>query len=521
MPDEEFDARFRQGLEQYPEQPEDPVAWHRMGLLLDADLRQRAYRRRILRLLGAELVLIILVIGGILQLVVSKISINATSPQLAKAIRPTAPQAHQAPLVFLPSKTGTAPIPEKMSAAGSPLAARKEFLSKDKLTTPELASREHQGTSWHLPSTATATQQQHRAARLSLAASARRQHQAARLPLAASAHQWHAHVSCAAGIQFGTLAGSNTRTHLAHAARLRRPDETASQHLAVIFHRDKPDLYRVRRPLPPERLATVAGRPAAASSAIGSIDLLPARPLTGAMAFYLPDSLARLGLLAATLPADSLAPPRVAWEAYRLRLGLVAAPELSAVRADHLEAPGGDVGIQLDYQLARRWHLSTAYLLTVKRYAARPEDYHLPSGYSIPNGWVVSNVDAVCRIVDIPLNLRYDLHQRPNYQVFASVGLSSLLMRSEQYTYDYEPAMGQPVPSYNWELLNGSQHVLKVLNLSAGYERRLSGRWTLQAEPFVKLPLGGIGFGTVRLSSAGVFFSLRYGLLPEHSAAPR
>ena len=198
----------------------------------------------------------------------------------------------------------------------------------------------------------------------------------------------------------------------------------------------------------------------------------------------------------------------------------MASPELNSVRASRLTAPGGDVGLQLDYQLAPRWHLNASYLLTLKRYVARGTDYNLPAGYVLPHNWVISDVDAVCRIVDIPVNLRYDVLRKQRYQLFASAGLSSLLMRREQYTYGYEPVAGQPVAPYSWELDNGSNHILKILNLSAGYERAVGPRWTVQAEPYLKLPLGGVGFGAVRLMSVGVFFSFKYGLLPAHPATP-
>lgn len=244
------------------------------------------------------------------------------------------------------------------------------------------------------------------------------------------------------------------------------------------------------------------------------------RLITNPLLPQLPDSLAPVALVAFAHPADSLPWPRPTMLAYRFRLGLVAAPELSTVRADRLTAPGTNVGVQLDYQLARRWRLSTSFLLTNKRYVARGTDYHLPAAYTLPHGWVISDVDAVCRIIDIPLNLRYDLWQRPHYQVFASLGLSSLLMKREQYTYNYDLVYGKPVPAYSWELSNGSQHVLKILNLSAGYERAVGPHWTVQAEPFVKLPLAGVGYGAVRLSSAGIFFSLKYGLLPQRTATP-
>ncbi len=222
-----------------------------------------------------------------------------------------------------------------------------------------------------------------------------------------------------------------------------------------------------------------------------------------------------VALAAHPAPADSL-PPRPQAQPYRLQLGLAAAPELSAVHPNRLAAPGPSVGMQLDYRLTRRWHLSTALLYTVKRYGAAGTDYTVP--YALPHGWVIRDVDAVCRIIDIPLNVRYDLWQRPSYQLFASAGLSSLFMKREQYTYNYDPVYGRPIPSYAFEVDNGSRHLLKVLNLSAGYERRLGARWSAQAEAFAKLPLAGVGYGAVRLRSAGVFFSLRYGLLPVRPA---
>lgn len=274
-----------------------------------------------------------------------------------------------------------------------------------------------------------------------------------------------------------------------------------------------------RRPAPAGSLAAAAARTNQPSDDAGygtAINLLAPRWPATELATALPDSLRPVALVARPAPAADSQPPRPLAPPYRLQLGLVAAPELSTVRAARLSPPGPSVGVQLDYRLARRWHLSTAFLYTVKRYGAAGTDYTVP--YTLPHGWVIDDVRAVCRIIDIPLNLRYDFWQRPRYQLFASAGLSSLLMKREQYTYDYAPVYGRPVPSYAFEVDNGSRHLLKVLNLSVGYERLLGPRWSVQAEPFVKLPLAGVGYGAVRLRSAGVFFSLRYGLLAGRPA---
>jgi hypothetical protein len=46
------------------------------------------------------------------------------------------------------------------------------------------------------------------------------------------------------------------------------------------------------------------------------------------------------------------------------------------------------------------------------------------------------------------------------------------------------------------------------LKLSAGYEKKLSSKIFLTAEPYLNLPLTGIGYGKVKLYSAGILFSL-------------
>jgi len=45
------------------------------------------------------------------------------------------------------------------------------------------------------------------------------------------------------------------------------------------------------------------------------------------------------------------------------------------------------------------------------------------------------------------------------------------------------------------------------LNLSGGYTRILNKNISLQAEPYLKIAMDGIGYGKVNLNSGGVLFS--------------
>jgi len=250
---------------------------------------------------------------------------------------------------------------------------------------------------------------------------------------------------------------------------------------------------------PESTTATAAASPAAP----GSIANMQPRPvgLQTNPATALPTPLATLPLATTPLPEPFPQP--------RLYLGLLAAPDVSTVKMADYQAPTPNLGLLLEYRLTSRLRVNTGLLRSTKQYRARKQDYDW-SYYPIALNGNFKWVDGRCTILDVPVNLRYDVLARPRYQVFGSAGVSSLFMQHETYAYDYE-YYGR---LYRWErsFTNENQHWFSVLNLSAGYERNLGRHWRLQAEPYVKLPLGGVGAGKVRLMSGGVFFGVKYGL---------
>ncbi|TGD81226.1 outer membrane beta-barrel protein [Hymenobacter wooponensis] len=219
-----------------------------------------------------------------------------------------------------------------------------------------------------------------------------------------------------------------------------------------------------------------------------------------------------------TASADSLLPKRRPTKPeYRFLVGIVGGPELSAVLPSPSPRAGGTVGLVAEYRLTSRLRVRTGLLRSVKRYGARGTDYRPPAGYwtwRIP----VDEVDANCRILEIPLDIRYEILPRAGYSFYASAGLTSLIMRNERYTYHYE--LNGDYVARTWSYPNGGKQALQMLRLAAGYERHVAPRWVVQAEPFLNVPLNGVGFGQMRLSSTGLLFGLRYGLGHTRTVAP-
>lgn len=190
---------------------------------------------------------------------------------------------------------------------------------------------------------------------------------------------------------------------------------------------------------------------------------------------------------------------------YRLGLSFTVSPDLSAIGWKHISQVGTKSGFGFEYFIFRNLSLSTGIIFSHKIYSAT-EGYELSSGYDYyPKP---TSIEAECNVLDIPLNLRYYVVNSGKSRIYLSSGLSSYLMLKEDYEYKYEQYNADRYRSHS--VRNENQHYFKVSNFSLGYERVLGKRWALQAEPFVKIPLAGVGEGKVKLSTAGMFVTLNY-----------
>ena len=154
----------------------------------------------------------------------------------------------------------------------------------------------------------------------------------------------------------------------------------------------------------------------------------------------------------------------------------------------------------------KRFSLLTGAFYSKKNYLV--DNSFSPYGKPWGGKYEPDYIDASCGVIDIPLNLRYYFWPDQKHQFFVSAGASSYIMKSEDYkmVYDYG---GYP-KSYTYSVRGENSHFMAVYNLSLGYEYSVSQRWSLQAEPFLKIPAKGVGTGSAKLGSLGAFVHLKY-----------
>jgi hypothetical protein len=191
-----------------------------------------------------------------------------------------------------------------------------------------------------------------------------------------------------------------------------------------------------------------------------------------------------------------------------LQVGLLYSPDFSQVKYNYNNRIGRNIGLTLGYQLSVAFSINTGLIYTTKNYASSGHDFHLPANCGIDQV-SLDFVNGDCYMYEIPLNLRYDFSKEGNTSFFISSGLSSYIMKKENYKFYLHDNIGYAREQRNsYETNQG--YWLSVLNLSAGLETKISNSFSIQAEPFLKLPLTGIGFGKVDLSSYGMSLSIKY-----------
>lgn len=196
----------------------------------------------------------------------------------------------------------------------------------------------------------------------------------------------------------------------------------------------------------------------------------------------------------------------------RWGLALSFAPDVSLTNTQNLSSPGTKFGILGEYFITRRLSVNTGLVYARVNYQVRGNEYDPPMGFwgKQTQGNIPEEIQAVCEVIDIPINLRYYFVNHGRHRLFASAGVSTYFMLTEDYDYEFMYNNNDPDVANGWSVRNENKHYFGIANLSLGYEIALNKQWGLQIEPFIKSPLTGIGFGNVNLFSAGTFVNLKY-----------
>nr|WP_294794428.1 hypothetical protein [uncultured Mucilaginibacter sp.] len=189
-------------------------------------------------------------------------------------------------------------------------------------------------------------------------------------------------------------------------------------------------------------------------------------------------------------------------------LTIMGAPDINGVKSFGQSKTGTNIGLLFSVSF-KKLTVTTGVAYSVKPYNVAFADYD-PGSYYFRTKPV--SVLADCRMLDIPLNVDYQLFNKNKNMISIGTGLSSYIMLHESYSYQYADPMTRGPRNYT--IAAPGKYFLGIVNLQATYKRQVNSKVGVSLQPYLKLPLGDVGASKVRLQSAGVALGVSWNINP-------
>lgn len=197
-------------------------------------------------------------------------------------------------------------------------------------------------------------------------------------------------------------------------------------------------------------------------------------------------------------------------------LGVIASSDLNGVNSSFQQTKiGGNFGAMFSVTL-KKWTISTGAQYDYKPYLTNFDNYH--TAYKFPTN--PSSVKADCRMLDIPVNVNYQVYHQKANSITIGTGLSSYFMLREDYRFNYDNAYSgsygyggvTPTGPVHYTVVNRNHNILSVLNIDATYTHQINSKFGVTVQPYTKVPLSDVGASQVRLQSTGVAVGINWNI---------
>ena len=185
--------------------------------------------------------------------------------------------------------------------------------------------------------------------------------------------------------------------------------------------------------------------------------------------------------------------------------GLTGNVDLSFVKFQKTSLPGVGIGLAGGYHLKNGISIETGILYDKKSYYTKGEYFDKGKLNYLQNVNLIS-ADGNCHMWEIPLNFKYDFNTQKKHNWFVTAGISSYIMNKEYYNFKYEK--DGMINENAYDYYHSSQNWFSVLNVGGGINIKSGNKYFLQTQPYYKIPLTGIGKGSLSLSSTGINISV-------------
>ena len=195
----------------------------------------------------------------------------------------------------------------------------------------------------------------------------------------------------------------------------------------------------------------------------------------------------------------------------RFYVGVFAGPQFNQVKNQGFSKPGFSAGLLAGVNITKKLAIETGVFISEKKYFSSGEYFNMKNiAASMPVGMEVISLNSKSTVVEIPVKIKYNFLRKNKRNFFGTAGLSSYILTKESNNYLAIVNGSQQKLTGNYS--NNGNYYNAAVNISAGYEYKTK-KATIRLEPYIQVPLKGIGVGSMPVLSTGVHVGI---VLPFH-----
>jgi len=169
---------------------------------------------------------------------------------------------------------------------------------------------------------------------------------------------------------------------------------------------------------------------------------------------------------------------------------------------------GSNYGLLLSFGATKKLTITSGVVYSSKPYNTSFANYN--TTYNFKHDPI--DVTADCKMLDIPINIGYQVYGNFRNKLSVGTGLSSYLMLHEKYTYNYGNGANSAAWPQTYTVPNSKGYLLSIININATYEHKINSKFGVSVQPYMKVPISGVGYSDIKLQSTGVAVGVTYNL---------
>lgn len=180
--------------------------------------------------------------------------------------------------------------------------------------------------------------------------------------------------------------------------------------------------------------------------------------------------------------------------------GVSAGTELNQVKNQGMTKPGFTGSILAGLQINAKFSVETGIGISQKKYYSQGK-YFKPDKGEMPTNMLVNSLTGTSTLIEIPVTAKYNFSKKKN-TFYGKAGLSTYVITKE--TNKYQAVVNGQEQEINSTYKNAACYPATEIFISTGYQHTVSKKINIRVEPYIQIPLKGIGIGSLPVTSTGL-----------------